>query len=134
MRHGKGRGRGEDGQTLVEFVLVAPLLLLILFGIVQFGVAFKNSIVVADAVRAGARQAAVSRGLAPSQRTAAVTQAVDASAANLDPTLLLVTVDSPTWTAGDKVTVTATYHYEINILGFVVTGGDLKSTTVERVE
>jgi Flp pilus assembly protein TadG len=130
MRRWKKKGRGEEGQTLVEFALVAPVLLLILFGIVQFGIAFKNSIVVTDAVRAGARQAAVSRGLAPSLRTAAVTQAVDASAGNLK---LVVTVTS-TWTAGDKVTVTGTYPYKINILGFVVTSGDLKSTTVERVE
>jgi Flp pilus assembly protein TadG len=134
MRRWKKKGRGEEGQTLVEFALVAPVLLLILFGIVQYGIAFKNSIVVTDAVRAGARQAAVSRGLAPSLRTAAVTQAVDASAGNLDPTKLIVTVTSPTWTAGDQVTVTATYPYSINILGVVVTSGDLKSTTVERVE
>jgi Flp pilus assembly protein TadG len=134
MKRAKRGGRGEEGQTLVEFALVAPVLLLILFGIVQFGIAFKNSIVVTDAVRAGARKAAVSRGLAPSQRSAAVEQAVDDSAGNLDPTKLHVTVTSPTWTAGDKVTVAATYPYEINILGFVVTSGDLHSTTVERVE
>jgi Flp pilus assembly protein TadG len=122
--------RREEGQTLVEFVLVAPVLLVILFGIVQFGIAFKNSIVVTDAVRAGARQAAVSRGLAPLERIPRVEQAVDAAAGDLK---LTVVVDS-TWVPGDKVTVTATYPYEINILGIVVTSGDLHSTTVERVE
>jgi len=32
------------------------------------------------------------------------------------------------------VTVTATYPYQINILGFVVASGDLHSQTTERVE
>jgi Flp pilus assembly protein TadG len=124
--------RREEGQTIVEFVLVAPVLLMILFGIVQFGIAFKNSIVVTDAVRAGARKAAVSRGLAPSARTPAVEQAVDLAAGDLAAPLTVLVTSS--WVAGEKVTVTASYPYEINILGVVVASGDLHSTTVERVE
>jgi len=115
-------------------VLVAPVLLLILLGIAQFGIAFKNSIVVTDAVRAGARKAAVSR--AAPDPIANATQAVIAAAGDLDGTKLNVTVTSEhsPWVAGEKVTVTATYPYEINILGIVVASGDLHSTTVERVE
>jgi Flp pilus assembly protein TadG len=124
-------GRSEEGQTLVEFALVAPVLLLILFGIVQFGIAFKNSIVVTDSVRAGARKAAVSRSA--SDPTGAARQAVVSAAGDLDAAKLKVDVRS-TWVAGDKVTVTATYPYKINILGIVVASGDLHSTTVERVE
>jgi Flp pilus assembly protein TadG len=126
----RGR-RGEQGQTLVEFVLVAPVLLLILFGIVQFGIAFKNSMVVADSVRAGARKAAVSR--ASSDPGGAARQAVVAAASDLDSSKLKVVVTS-TWQPGNSVTVTATYPYTINILGIVVASGDLHSTTVERVE
>jgi Flp pilus assembly pilin Flp len=33
-------GRSEDGQALVEFALVAPLILLLIFGILDFGRAF----------------------------------------------------------------------------------------------
>jgi Flp pilus assembly protein TadG len=123
--------RGEKGQTLVEFVLVAPVLLLILFGIVQFGVAFKNSMVVTDAVRAGARKAAVSS--TATNPTATAQQAVIAAAGDLDPSKLQVVVTS-TWQAGDTVTVSASYPYQINILGIVVTSGDLHSTMIERVE
>jgi Flp pilus assembly protein TadG len=130
MRH----RRREEGQTIVEFVLVAPLLLMIVFGIVQFGIAFKNSIVVTDAVRAGARKAAVSR-VAPDP-VATAKQAVIAAAGDLDGTKLnvIVTPGQLPWVAGNTVTVTATYPYEINILGIVVASGDLHSTTVERVE
>jgi Flp pilus assembly protein TadG len=127
----RGHKRGEEGQTLVEFVLVAPVLLLILFGIVQFGIAFKNSLVVADSVRAGARKAAVSR--AASNPTATAQQAVVAAAGDLNTAKLSVVVTS-TWHAGDSVTVSATYPYTINILGIVVASGNLHSTTVERVE
>jgi Flp pilus assembly protein TadG len=123
--------RGDEGQTLVEFVLVAPVLLLILFGIVQFGIAFKNSMVVTDSVRAGARKAAVSR--VASNPANVARQAVILAAGDLNPAKLNVVVTS-TWNAGDSVTVTATYPYTINILGIVVASGDLHSTTVERVE
>ena len=117
--------RGEKGQTLVEFVLVAPVLLLILFGIVQFGIAFKNSMVVTDSVRAGARKAAVSR--AASDPVGAAKQAVVSAAGDLNPANLNVVVTS-TWHAGDSVTVTATYPYTINIFGFSVKSGRLTST------
>lgn len=123
--------RSEEGQTLVEFVLVAPVLLLILFGIVQFGVAFKNSMVVTDAVRAGARKAAVSS--TATNPTATAQQAVIGAAGDLDASKLHVVVTS-TWRAGDSVTVSASYPYKIDILGIVVASGDLHSTTIERVE
>ena len=48
---------------MVEFVIVAPILLLLVFGIVQFGIMFNNYVALTDAVRVGARQAAVSRTL-----------------------------------------------------------------------
>ena len=53
--------RTERGQTMVEFTLVLPVLLVVLFGIIQFGIAFNNYVALTDAVRAGARTAAVSR-------------------------------------------------------------------------
>jgi Flp pilus assembly protein TadG len=126
-------GHNEDGQAMVEFTLVATLLLLILFGIIQFGIAFKNSIALTDAVRAGARKAAVSR---TNDDPAGVTrQAVLDAASDLttDDVDVDVTPDTP-WDAGATVTVSATYPYQINILGIVVASGDLHSETTERVE
>ena len=51
----------QRGQTMAELALVLPVLLVLLLGIAQFGVAFNNYITLTDAVRAGARKAAVSR-------------------------------------------------------------------------
>jgi len=49
----------DSGQTLVEFALVLPLLLLLLFGIVEFGRIFHAKLVVTSAAREGARKAVV---------------------------------------------------------------------------
>ena len=46
---------------MAEFALVLPLMMLILLGIVQFGMVFKQYITLTDAVREGARKAAVAR-------------------------------------------------------------------------
>ena len=53
--------RDEKGQTMAEFAIVLPLLVVLLFGIVQFGILFNNYVTLTDAARAGARAAAVSR-------------------------------------------------------------------------
>lgn len=47
------------GQSIVEFALVLPVLILILCGIMEFGRVFNESLVVTAAAREGARVAAV---------------------------------------------------------------------------
>jgi Flp pilus assembly protein TadG len=49
----------EAGQSLVEFALVLPLLLLLLLGIIQFGAAFNALIVLNAAAQEGARVMAI---------------------------------------------------------------------------
>jgi Flp pilus assembly protein TadG len=131
--------RSEEGQAMVEFALVIPLLLLLIFGIIQFGILFNNYLALTDAVRAGARQAAVSRTLPD---PVAVTKTrVERSAAGLKASSMVITVDpydptdgSATWAQGGDVTVKATYPYAINLFGFVVMSGTIESVTTERVE
>jgi Flp pilus assembly protein TadG len=118
---------------MAEFAVVLPVFALLLFGVIQFGIAFNNYLALTDAVRAGARTAAVSRH-ADGPAGVAEDRVRDA-AVNLDQDELEVDVDAdPGWVAGAEVTVTATYPYEISLLGMVVKSGDLTSTTVERVE
>ncbi len=52
----KGRRKGA---TIVEFALVVPILLAMLLGIIEFGWLAKNKLQLANAVREGARDAAV---------------------------------------------------------------------------
>ena len=120
---------------MAEFTLVLPVLAILLFGIIQFGIVFNNYLAVTDAVRAGARQAAVARYLPPGQRDSKVKSKVDSSAGGLDISKLKVTVSpSSNWDPGSDVTVTATYPYSINLLGKIVKSGSLQSKTTERVE
>jgi Flp pilus assembly protein TadG len=129
------QSKNQQGQTMAEFSLVLPVLAILLFGVIQFGIVFNNYLAVTDAVRAGARQAAVARYLPPAEREAKVEAKVRASAENLDQDILEVTVDpSGDWEPGSDVTVTATYEYSINLLGKVVKDGLLTSKTTERVE
>ncbi len=129
----------ENGQAMVEFAVAAPLLLLVVFGIIQFGIVFNNHLTLTDAVRVGARQAAVSRTL-PDPASAAETSVLNA-ADSLDTSQLEITVEprdpfsgTADWVQGGDVTVTATYPYSISLLGLVVKTGRLTSQTTERVE
>jgi Flp pilus assembly protein TadG len=123
--------RSEQGQAMTEFALVLPILALLLFAVIQFGIAFNNYVTLTDATRAGARKAAVGRQLSNPQ--AATVTAVRNSASDLTQSKLAVTVSS-TWQPGADVAVTATYPYSISLLGMVVKSGTLSSTTTERVE
>ena len=116
---------------MTEFALVLPVLCLVLFAVAQFGILFNSYVTLTDAVRAGARKAAVSRHY-ELPASLAETQLRDA-AADLDQERLDVSVES-SWAPGSNVVVRATYPYEISLLGFVLRAGDLESETTERVE
>jgi Flp pilus assembly protein TadG len=125
--------KNERGQTTTEFAIVLPVLCLLLFGIIQFGILFNNYVTLTDAVRAGARKAAVSRQITGTSPQQACIDQVKSSASDLDLSKLQATCTS-TWQPASDVTVTATYPYSISLLGLVVASGNLKSTTQERVE
>jgi Flp pilus assembly protein TadG len=125
------RSRKERGQTTTEFAIVLPILCLLLFGVIQFGILFNNYVTLTDAVRAGARKAAVSRQTS-NPRQACIDQ-IRASADDLDQSKLAPDCQS-SWQRASNVTVTATYPYSISLMGLVVASGNLRSTTQERVE
>ena len=116
---------------MTEFALVLPLVALLLFGVIQFGIVFHQYVTLTDAVRAGARQGASVRHLARSRRLRRGSRA--GSAADLDQSELGITVSS-SWEQGEDVSVSATYPYSISLLGIVVKSGNITSSTTERVE
>jgi Flp pilus assembly protein TadG len=124
--------RDERGQTMVEFALVVPILCVVLFGILQFGAIYNDYVTLTDATRVGARKAAVSRREVDPAGTAAT--AARNSAEGLDPAKVNFTVAATAWERGESVTVTGTFPYKVNLLGFVVASGNLTSKTTERVE
>jgi Flp pilus assembly protein TadG len=134
----KVRRKGEKGQSLVEFALVAPIFFLVLFAIVDFGMAFHAWITVTNSAREGARLGAV--------RASAIdieTRARD-TASTLDDGNLSVTVTNAQGDPGESVVVEVTYDYSLitplgDFMGMVGGGaiGDsftLSSTADMRLE
>jgi Flp pilus assembly protein TadG len=121
----------ERGQSMTEFALVLPLMVVLLFGIIQFGITFNNYISLTDAVRAGARKGAVARHL--DDPVGATVDQVRRAGTDLDPADLQIDVQS-SWNPGDEVKVTASYPYAIKVLGVTIKSGRMNSTTTERVE
>lgn len=59
----------EIGASAVEFAIVLPVLLLVLFGIIEFSLFFYNKHVITNAAREGARRGVIVRGT-PRDKTA----------------------------------------------------------------
>ncbi len=55
MQRREPGGRGERGAAMVEMALVMPLLLMLVFGIIEFGIAFNNRLTVGNATQSAAR-------------------------------------------------------------------------------
>jgi len=51
--------KNERGASAVEFALILPILVILIFGIFEFGIAYNNYIAITHAAREGARLAAV---------------------------------------------------------------------------
>jgi Flp pilus assembly protein TadG len=129
-------GRDERGVALVEFALVAPLLFLLLFGMLDFGRAFNYWIDSTHLANEGARWAVVNHNPGSGTLQDFIQQQADTgelrsggSSAVPDP--LRVCINFPSGgTVGQPVVVTAsvTYHWlpfisnRIGVLATTVTG------------
>jgi Flp pilus assembly protein TadG len=82
---------GETGAVFVEFALLVPILLLLLFGFLAFGLVLNQYILLWNGVGAGALQFAVSGGASSTPATTAVAAITGAAptltAANISVTL-----------------------------------------------
>jgi Flp pilus assembly protein TadG len=126
---------------MTEFAVVLPVLAFVLFAILQFGITFNNYLTLTDAVRAGARLAAVSRTASnPTQvtvdRVKQSATGLDQSSSNCSVSICVTVTTTPasSWQPGNDVTVTATYPFSISLFGLVVKSGNLSSSTTERIE
>jgi Flp pilus assembly protein TadG len=104
----EARSTNEQGVVAVELVLVLPFLLLLLFGIIQFGRAYNAKIMLSGAVREGVRVLALDSGDAE-----AVTKA---AAPGLDEASIDVDTSTPVpCTSGTDAWVTATYPFDLDV-------------------
>lgn len=140
---GRHRPRGDRGVALVEFALVAPLLLLLLFGAIDFAWVFAQNVDLKNGAREGARLAAVNGGPTSSFGSAAdVVAAVRARSPELDSDDLAVSVqltdDDADGTAGERgETFVICVRYPARSLSGVTStflSGDITSKVVMRHE
>lgn len=92
----------------MEFALVLPILLVVALGIVQVGVIARDQLLVVQAARAGAREAALSAD------DGAVRASALASSVGLSDAETSVTV-TRAGTVGDPVTVRVSYAEDIRV-------------------
>jgi Flp pilus assembly protein TadG len=124
----KSETLNQSGASAIEFALILPVLLLFLFGIIEFSVLFYNKAMITNASREGARAGiryiweGPDQGGHPSEATiiAAVNNYVDNGTLLISfgsaPANIGTAVDGENETSGDPLTVTVTYDYDFLIL------------------
>jgi Flp pilus assembly protein TadG len=143
-RDGLASGGRERGATLVEFALVLPLLMLFIFGAIDFGWAFAQNINIRGAVREGARLAVVDAGVGadPDARRDDLINKVKQRAVELDPAQTAVYIavqdDNGNGTPGEVgETVVVCTRYPLRSLSGLTQqfmSGDMRSRAVMRME
>jgi len=116
------RKNGEKGQALVEFTLLVPIFLLLLFAIVDFGMGFYSWITITNAAREGARLGAVHAPLnvasSPCFGKASLKVCIedrvrDASDLSNEATKMTVTISGEQDPPGESVVVEVDYEYDL---------------------
>jgi Flp pilus assembly protein TadG len=144
---------GEQGQSLVEFALLLPILLLLTTGIFVFGLAMNNYMQLTNAVSVGARTVAINAGIATDPCATAV-NAIEAAApglaasglsfkisfigttATVNATGATCPADAASLTSGSTVMVTATYPLNLSVYGkvFNLSHAVLTASSTELVQ
>jgi len=125
--------RNEKGQSLVEFAILLPVLLLLLMGILEFGLMLNSYLTINNSAREGARLGIVAGS------NIEIKQLINNISPNLDSKYLVINVTPPEGNrkSGDTLKVEVIYNYHViipiisNILGNVV---ELKAQTSMRIE
>lgn len=115
--------RGEKGAAIVEFALVAPILFVIVFGIIEFGMAFWRKQQMTTAVRDAARYGMVKSS--PKHTASEIQDKVTEYLKNAgwDTGRLSATATGAAGASGTDLTVKATYPTSFVILSKFKYGG-----------
>ena len=129
------RMRGEDGASLVEFALVLPLLLILVFAMLDFGKAFNYWIDETHLANEGARWAVVNKNPGSGSLQQYIQQQADTpelrnggTSSVATPLRVCITFPNGSAEVGDPVHVTASVTY--NWLPFLGSRVGIAQTTV----
>ena len=139
------RPRSQSGQSLIEFALVLPFLILIIFAVVDLSIALYDKAMITNASREGARFGIVFRSPTPTDQvlTTEITTVVNNylmnrlvtfSGANTAATTVPVIGTSP----GGELRVRVAYTYRFIVLSNLIPGMsrglNMMAETVMRME
>jgi Flp pilus assembly protein TadG len=137
----RSKSSSQKGASLVEFALVLPLLMLILWGMIEFGLLLYNKQVITNASREGARAGIVAQ--APRVSNGQIVGVVNSYCASYLISFggagLNVTTDPATPVTasfGDPLTVTVTYPYQFLVFQNIANtffGGSFGTITLTAV-
>jgi Flp pilus assembly protein TadG len=130
----RSKHRGEGGQSMVEFVVILPILAMCFLAIWQCGVAFHNYLALTDAARVGARAAAVNRATTTGACQAAknaIQSTVSTTQWGVISSRITCTPSAP-GPVGSAYTVSITFPYTISV--FFNRTGTMTASATERLE
>ena len=101
--------KNQKGQALVEFAIILPILLMLVMGILQFGMMLNSYLTIENASREGARAGIVGSS------DVEIKNLIISTSPSLDPKNLIVSI-TPTEAnrkSGDTLIVKVTYNYNL---------------------
>lgn len=125
--------KDNRGASAVEFALVLPLLVLLVFGIIEFGRIYNTYLAVTHAAREGARIASVRNGTGATDDEIK-DQVVARSALDITPGNIAL-IPGPNFdTPGQAITVEVHYPVTLSIPLLGANAFELKSEGIMRIE
>jgi len=138
------RREGREGQALVEFAIILPVLVILLLGIMEFGLLLYNQQVITNASREGARYGIVARTdrRTPGEIAIVVNEYCGTRLITFGSGGGPETVVDPSDTNGAKfgedLSVTVSFQYDFlvlpNFVGALVGGTNLQAQTSMKYE
>lgn len=137
------RLKSHAGSNLIEFALVLPLLLILVFGIIDFGIALYNKAVITNGSREAARRASV---YLPEATPAARQAIIDEVEAEYAPRVIrfggsampdFSIGEGSGFDSGDPISATVEYEHSFLVISHFVPGLgtlNLTTTTTMRIE
>jgi len=131
----------QRGAETVEFAITLPVILILFFAFVEFGIAFCDQAVIANASRAAAREA-IKGANVPDKTVYDAADAVLASLSNWSgggtyacdtASCPIVPADRSSTAPGQEVRVTITFPFQDSLLSNFVTLPNLSASTVMRM-
>ena len=107
--------RSDEGQAVVEFALIVPVLLVLVIGVFEFGRAWSAHQAVTDAAREGARIAVIADPAITEDSVRTVIRSA-LSGASLDGQLAVIELSGVNAATGEPARVAVRYPYQFSML------------------